>query len=274
MGKNKLDFLIGDYQKSGTSFLDSLLRKHHEIWMPKRNPQHNYFSYRKAYDQGSKWFDDLLETNQEYKIIGHTQAGCASNLDAIGRIVNHNPKIKLILVLRQPVDRAYSHYWHEAKVGRESKPFEKALAYEATRIKKSEWHYGTYSYVGKSKYNIHINNLSNAIPKEQMLLVKFENLKDSPLNTINRIFKFLNVSEIDSLEEIGFSKAKKNKGKIPRYIWLQRLAYFLRFIKLGRLMKFIHDLNLTQKLPPKLKDETRRYLEKELAEAIDIHSKL
>jgi len=82
--------------------------------------------------------------------------------------------MKIIFILRNPVDRAYSNYWHQVRGGKEYLSFEAALKREQRRINKSRFHSFTYSYLEKGFYSVQINRFLNVFDRKQLYIVKFE----------------------------------------------------------------------------------------------------
>ena len=130
------DFIVAGIMKSGTSYLDTLIRNHPEIGMPVRSMDRSYFDNDEIYlKHDLNWYEALFE-GIDGDVIGQTSADCAFNPDSIDRIKMIIPNAKLVFVIRNPVDRAYSLFWHQVSMGREYNSFEKAIEVEDEKIKK------------------------------------------------------------------------------------------------------------------------------------------
>src|SRR4051812_46716716 len=130
------DFIIIGVQKGGTSSLFEYLKQHPNIKTSVVKEVHYYDS---DYKKGMKWYRSFFPLNEKNKKIIYGEASPYYFFHPLvpERIYKDNPNIKLILLLRDPVDRAYSHYQMERRKGREKlKSFEEAILKETERIQK------------------------------------------------------------------------------------------------------------------------------------------
>ena len=114
------------------------------------------------------------------------------------------PDVKLIALLRNPVDRAYSQHWLEVKSGYETLSFKDAIEREQERLA-GEWekmledeHYDSfnyrhYSYLARGKYVDQLQTWMNLFPKEQLLLLRSEDLYANPAAVVRQTLEFLGV---------------------------------------------------------------------------------
>ena len=114
-------------QKSGTSWLYACMYEHPELCIPVKDL--HFFSRERNWKNGINWYESLFDkfSENDKAIIGHISADCAFNNGSIERLKLHVPNAKLIFVIRHPIDRAYSLYWHQYRMGREYRSFEKAV---------------------------------------------------------------------------------------------------------------------------------------------------
>ena len=112
------------------------------------------------------------------------------------------PRSKLIVMLRNPVDRAYSHYHLEVKLGNETLSFEDAIEREEERLNGEKnkilrdksyysFNYQHYSYISRGAYVDQLKAWSEFFPNEQMLIIKSEDFYSDPPGTMKYIFDFL-----------------------------------------------------------------------------------
>ncbi|WP_163381060.1 sulfotransferase family protein [Cyclobacterium sp. SYSU L10401] len=266
------DFIIGGVQKSGTTLLHSLLLNHPQVKMLDRNMDYSYFDDDRLFTKGFDWYRQLFApleaTWTADSIIGQTSADCAFNPQAVPRILEVMPKTKLIFVLRHPIERTYSLYWHQYSMAREHYRFEKAIALEPDRIKKSYHNFKHYSYLGRSRYKRQFDKILSLVPPEKMILLPFDALTKQTLPTVNRIFEFLGVSPVFNLEELNYSTLPRNSARIPTNhtaviasSYLQKLG----FLSVGR--RLVNSFRVEQR-PPAMNPNTKKLLEEELAEDI------
>ena len=122
------------------------------------------------------------------------------------RIHDALPDVKLIAILRNPVERAYSHYQHQVRAGRESLSFEEAIRQEASRLEGEaekmladpnyeSYNHRKFSYVERGKYIDQIKEWERYFKKEQMLILIAEEFWENPDATFKQIFDFLGVKD-------------------------------------------------------------------------------
>jgi hypothetical protein len=114
------------------------------------------------------------------------------------------------VLLRDPVRRAYSHYWHERDKGRENLDFEAAIAAEPARLGDSEAALADgrvgrsaahqhFSYLARGRYAEQLERWFAFFPREQFLLLRFEDLAREPLEALNRTLGFLGLQPAQSV---------------------------------------------------------------------------
>jgi len=177
-----MGFLIGA-QKSGTTTLAALLGQHPDldVCVPEE-PQ--YFSVN--FDRGVAWYRSLFARDDvELWLDGSTSyATLPARLDAtwhvdtVLRVHDYAPEARFIYVLRDPVERAYSAYWHERREQRESRDLEHAIRERR-------------SYVGAGLYSERLALWLERFPLERFQLVDFKDLVEQPLQVGGRCLEFL-----------------------------------------------------------------------------------
>ena len=188
------DAVILGAMKSGTTSLHNYLVQHPGVIEPLRKEVH-YFDLN--FGRGESWY----RAN-----FGRAGQG-GVNIDSSPYYLFHPqvpqrahdlvPHAKLIVLLRDPVRRAYSHYWHERDKGREPLSFADAIAAEPDRIERdherlalgeiecSEAHQ-YFSYLARSRYAEQLERWLRVYPREQLLVLRFEDLAKDPLPVLNR----------------------------------------------------------------------------------------
>jgi hypothetical protein len=195
------DALIIGAMKCGTSSLHNYLVQHPQVVPPLRKEVH-YFDVH--YARGEAWYR-----------ANFGRAGAPGlNLDSSPYYLFHPcvparahalvPHAKLIVMLRDPVRRAYSHYWHERGKGREPLSFEDAIAAEPDRIaaatarlERGEIMRSTaheyFSYLARGRYAEQIERWLAHYPREQLLVLRFEDLHRGALDVLNRALAFVDL---------------------------------------------------------------------------------
>ena len=110
------------------------------------------------------------------------------------RIARYNPAMKWIMLLRNPVTRAYSHWNMEVKQGRETLPFEVAVRTEAERCRPLlPLQHRRWSYVDRGRYSVQLSRIAQSFPAAQMLVLKSEALHADPVDVLARVSAFLGI---------------------------------------------------------------------------------
>jgi hypothetical protein len=205
------DFLIIGAQKCGTTSLYYYLSQHPNI-IPSKNKEVGYFD--RFYKNGLSWYRSkfplvfrkalFLLRGQHLKTF-EASSGYILNLNALQRIKNILPNVKLILMLRNPVDRAYSHYQHSVKSGHEELSFPKALEAEKERIGNAWEKYrlglddcfdikiSRYAYLLAGVYVDQARHLLRLFSRDQIHIIKSETFFRHTHLTYNEVLKFLDL---------------------------------------------------------------------------------
>ncbi|MCP5061606.1 MAG: sulfotransferase domain-containing protein [Ignavibacteriae bacterium] len=261
---HKPEFLIIGAAKSGTTSLYYYLKQHEQIFMSSvKEP--NYFAlidnliYRngtvgKGYEQGfcftKEEYLKLFENAKPNQLCGEASPIYLYNENTALNIYNYNPNMKLIAILRNPVERAFSNFKYHLKADLEkTKNFEKALDLEENR-KREKWWWGYY-YFEAGLYYKQLKRYYDIFPHENIKVVLFDGFTKSPKIKLNEIFNFLGVAPRLEIQ----NKEKMNKSYYPRFLLLEKIR------RLGIYKKY-----LSNKLPESVKCFIRSYnkTEKEL----------
>jgi len=266
------NFIIVGAQKAGTSSMMVYLSEHPEIFIPLE--EMHYFDIDKNYKKGMKWYEKKFKKWNGEKAVGEKSPLYIYVENVPARIAKVLPNVKLIFMLRNPVDRAWSDYWANVRKGRDSLIFQEGLANEEIRIKKGFKEKRIYSYKNRGKYVIQIKNFAKYFPKSQMHFVITEQLKNNPKQVLREIYKFLGVDE-NFILPILYKKSY-NIGKIPRSKMFAYLIYNTPINKIDILRRVLNYIN-TKENPYRMDPESRDYLNnyfeksnKELAEYLNV----
>jgi Sulfotransferase domain len=208
------NFLIIGALKGGTTSLHRYLSGHPAVHCSSRKEVH-YFSL--TYSHGEHWYlshfplkTHAAATRLRYGV--HLAAGEATpaylfDPRSPARVHAFDPRMKLIVTLRDPVERAYSHYQMERETRDETRSFEDALAWEETDLQPELERFvadPTYesplplfgrSYVARGLYAEHLERWLALFPREQLLVLMSDELRDDPASALSRVERFLGVSE-------------------------------------------------------------------------------
>lgn len=200
----RVDFVVAGVQKSGTRALGHFLSKHPGIGLSRVAEPH-YFDLRihrgKAGDYSG--YHALFTEEALAKVTGDItpiyifQHGCMEAVRA------YNPDMRVIVVLRNPVARAYSQWAMEVERGSEHRPFWRAVLHEL--IHTIRWgQHPVYSYVQRGFYSWQLARLFALFPPNQCLILLNEEMRENHAETYGRVLEFLGVGteEIPPFETI------------------------------------------------------------------------
>ncbi len=202
------NFLIIGAAKAGTTALYYYLKQHPQIFMsPVKEP--NFFALEgqkpnfrgpgdgEAINRFSitdiEAYQALFEGAENALAVGEASPLYLYSPDAPKRIRRHIPNAKLIAILRNPVDRAYSAFLHLLRDGREPHTdFRKALLEEERRIQEHWEHIWHYKAVGF--YYIQLMRYYDLFDRDQIRIYLYEDLKEKPIELSRDVFRFLGVN--------------------------------------------------------------------------------
>ena len=161
-------------QKGGTTSLQKLLERHPGVFLPACKEVH-YFSQHA--DKPTSWYADHYRDSLRGQRRGDITPFYLFHPDAAARIRALLPRAKMIVLLRDPVERALSQVFHAHRHGFETLEVTEALAAEPKRLASGEaFNFQKHSYVSRSRYLEQLDRYEALFPKEQLLVLKSEDL--------------------------------------------------------------------------------------------------
>lgn len=236
------DFLIIGAQKCGTTSLYLTLAQHLNV-RPAYVKEVRYFN--NFFEKGVNWYRSHYPSylyrylnNKLYGrdfITGEGEPSYLPNPIVPQRVFDLIPEVKLIVMLRNPVDRAYSHYNHRLSRGREKLSFEEVVKLDKEKLKNGWGNLKTgdykslgtmhYSYLPRGIYVDQLKLWMGVFPKEQFLIIKAEDYFSDTRTIFNKVLTFLNLPESD-LVTFKKSNAGKYKKKMSATIRKDLVNYF------------------------------------------------
>ncbi|WP_457640387.1 sulfotransferase family protein [Persephonella sp.] len=266
------NFLCVGAQKAGTTTLYDILIQHPQIYLPDIK-ETKFFNER--YDKGISFYEQFFSSYKGEKVIGEIDPDYMFfEVNSVAtRIYKHLGKdLKLIFMLRNPVDRAYSQYWMNVRRGIEKEPFDKAIALESQRIRKNLFSKHNFSYISRGQYASQIKIFLEFFPIENMFFIIFEEdfIKNRE-KTIKNLLEFLDVEDVELNLNI-----KSNSANMPKIKFLQNIIYApdSTLKKIGKVilpseevrrktLKFLEKINLRSFRYPKMDESLRNYMMEE-----------
>ncbi|WP_041527702.1 sulfotransferase domain-containing protein [Paracoccus aminophilus] len=195
-----LDFAIIGIQKGGTTALHRFLSSHPQIFLPEPKELHFFNS-----DGATDWaVPDYRKLEAHFaKVPREARKGEATpayifHPHALSRLRAYNPAAKLITVLRDPVERAYSHWRMERTRQAETLDFPEAIRAGRLRVAENP---ARFSYVERGFYAAQIERLLALFPAEQCLFLTTDDLKTDHIPTLSRVWRFLGCDETAAAPE-------------------------------------------------------------------------
>jgi hypothetical protein len=192
------DFIIGGAPRAGTTWLHALLDRHPAVHMARPvTPEPKFFLVDHLYAKGlahyaTTWFEGVPDG----MIAGEKSTDYLESAPAAERIARDIPRVKLIFILREPVERAYSNYLWTKMNGLEHESFATALALEEQRERQLPERLRfarPYSYYSRGLYADLLQPYISRFPREQLLVLRFEDIVSRPERLAERVHRFLGV---------------------------------------------------------------------------------
>ena len=187
-------YIIGA-QKSGTTTLFDWLAQHPEIYAHPLAKDYPYFSNERIFQEGNSHFFSFQAKAPCQKMTLGGDANAMYVEDGPRRMYALMPHAKLIAVLRDPVERAYSAYAHAVERLLDDRSLEQAIREELAGIEYSPDDALRMDYTGHGLYVQQLLRIFRYYPREQVKVVIFEELKDRPREILADIFRFLAVDD-------------------------------------------------------------------------------
>lgn len=227
----RVDFLVAGAQKSGTSALHHFLSLHPEIGLhapPVREP--HYFSTRHIQDQSENYtgYHDLYTPEALSRVTGDITPIYLYLGGCLQRAHTYNPGLRIIVILRDPANRAYSQWNMERARGIESRSFLRALIHEAW-VRVRDGQHMHFSYFQRGLYARQIKQLFAIFPRAQCLVIKHEDFEADLPGTLARVHDFLDVDRQPTPEKKRVNA--RNYAPLPRWIRKGLIALYLADIR-------------------------------------------
>lgn len=290
---NKPNLFIVGAAKAGTTALHAILSKHPEVFMsPVKEP--NFFSKdievtnfsttmqeklkhqkiqknesgkiiprHQLYIQSLETYLDLFgNATEEHKIKGEASVSYLFSEVAAEEIFKFNPKAKIIILVREPVGRAFSHYLMDRKVGNnKTESFIQAIQEDYRKDKHQKKWGNAHLYVELGLYYQQIKRYVNIFDKDNILIIKYADFNKNNQLILNEITRFLNIQKYELLE----GKTTKNKAMLPKNgfgQWLLHAKFLKRWVGFAspQVKENIKKIILSDKKTPILDEDIRKRL--------------
>ena len=255
-------FIVGA-PKSGTTSLHYYLNQHPEILMSSLK-EPDYFSHQEILSQGLYYQKYLVDTIQKYhnlfngekeaKIFGDSSVSYLFYPEVPKRIKEYNSQSKIIIMLRNPIDRAFSHYLMDFRLGFVSSRFEDVFK------KKEGLQFQQYFLLGN--YYLQVKRYIDEFRKENVHIIWYSDFQKDSVKEIQKVFKFIDVdSDYKVNVKTIYNKSFMPRNNIVKIIYsLVFLRKFLLFFFHPILVRFIKSILFIRDNQPRIARKTRKML--------------
>ncbi len=295
-------FIVGA-AKAGTTSLYHYLKSHKEVYFsPVKEP--NYFStdiktaeftsiYKRNIDVVPKDFYDkkpdkniqlsFIREKKKYEslfkwvngesVVGECSTSYLYSKEAAENIFKFNPAAKIIIVLRNPAERTFSHYLMAVRYGFTRLPFRKALEKDKSQYNKG-WG-KTELFLELSQYYEQVKRYLKIFPKGKVKIVLFDDFKNDTLKTLNEISDFLSIARFREFDKKKYNTASLPKSKnLNRLIVNTGIKQKLSGIFSDRAKEKLKGVFFQENEVPSLGKEDRKYLQRIFKSDIEKTSQL
>lgn len=262
----KVDFIGIGAQKCASTWVYGVLSDHPEVGVYP-GKEIDYFS--DYYNRGYQWYERQLGDVDSVRTRGEVSTSYFTDSDTPSRVFLYNPNMRIVLSLRDPIERAYSNHLNEIKLCHltgQNLEFESGLA-------------NNPMYLEQSHYGKHLARWLAVFPRNQILVIFQEEIRDAPLTQARNLYRFLGVAEDHQswflekkvnesriIKNAGVDHFLKNLGKLGRSIGIGGVVEAVRKNDLvGRLRRNYNQIELRQVIPP-MREDTKICLQDMLAD--------
>jgi len=250
------NFLCIGAPKSGTTSLYDILKQHKDVFLPSFKEPH-FFDSNESWNKGVSWYLSSYYAKASHQCVGDFTPTYLSNNLAPARIQEVlGNKVKFVVILRNPTDRAYSHYLHTQRDQHENLSFIEALEEEEQRLhnyRKENDHIGMirFAYQEQGMYTKQLERYFKLFDRAQFYITTFDEFVSKQEKVIKEICLFLGLKEQKGMQYVRQSNkssqarsvALKNMIKKPSIIKKAAKLLIPSFAIRQKLRNYIHVLN-------------------------------
>jgi hypothetical protein len=255
----KVDFVVAGASKAGTEWLKLCLDKHPKVHIP-RGPAPNYFSYN--YDRGDEWYESLFDVPDDTLVVGEKSTSYIIHDDSACRLAKYDSSIDILFVLRDPIERAYSHYKMNLRKGELTDDVDSELNNKSRLVR-------------EGLYYQQVSRFCKYLSKDRINVMFFDDLKENPVNFIKSVYSTIGV-ENDFVPAVATEKYHVTKSR-PKFQnlynsvvsfmrYLQRKSqlacYGIEWLRRSRVVDLFHRLNRGRSFPelsPRRREELSEF---------------
>ena len=180
-------FVVIGAMRSGSTSLFKHLQAHPQVFMPRK--EIHFFDDR--WDRGLAWYESRFDGYDGQPVVGEATPTYMADTVALDRLAEVIPHARLVAVLRDPVERAYSHYWMEHARARDPRTFEEAIADELAGrpgLPPSD-------YLARGRYAGQLDEVTARFPRSQLHVLLLDDLRDRSAEAYAEVCRFLEIDD-------------------------------------------------------------------------------
>lgn len=235
------DFLVVGTKRGGTTTLFRALQSHPGVapLFPSRQHTKSPHYFDLHYDRGESWYRSFFPTTRalgQDRLTGEASPYYMFHPLAPGRIATDLPSVRLLVLLRDPVERAASHHWDRVQHGVELLPLELAVAMEPERLAGERERmeadpgyqshaYEHFSYLARGRYAEQVEELIGLFGRDRLLVARSEDLYADPQRTYDDVLEFLGLPP-HRPSTFGRHHAHEGRPAVPDALRADLQTYF------------------------------------------------
>lgn len=229
------NFLIIGAQRSGTTSLCSYLTLNRQIFLAQSPNEPKFFSREQEYVKGEEYYcKKYFATARGFLAAGEKSTEYMENVSVAERIYKFNPHMKLVYMLRHPVERAISNYWFSRNNKLEPRHINEALSLELEKYLKNPvkitrlYDVQPHAYITRGLYYDNLKLFYEVFPRKNIFCIVFEEFTADTQKVIKTLFSFLGVGQIDlSGNKIKPQRATERKENINSVLYKELEQFFI-----------------------------------------------
>ena len=263
------DFFIVGGQRCGTTSLYAYLKQHPDVFLPKRKEPHYYSSQstplpywllRLRAITNKQDYLQLFEDSKESMLVGEASATYLMDLGVPKLIFEDNPNAKIIISLRNPVDRTYMSYLAQNRSGYENSSFGESIRRDFSSITGEELQRQS---ILNSDYYEYVNNYYHYFPKEHIKIIIFEEFIKNPQQTMKELLHFLNLSTDINIKYEQHNEFKFPKNQISKSILNNKFIVNISFALIPAKIRHYIFRQLVTRTKPIMLEKDRDFLKEQ-----------
>ena len=200
------NFLYVGPDKAGSSWIHEMLLKHPDVYM---TPAKDLYYFDRYYDRGPGWYAAQFEAAREEKIVGEVCQDYLFHPEAAARIRDTLGPVRIMVSLRDPVERAWSSYLYMRKHGIGPDTFAEALESRPELLE-------------HGRYATSLDRFLELFPRELIHVALFDDLVDDPQHFLDGITEFLEIDRLPLAEKDLEARLPAAKARSVRLAWVAR----------------------------------------------------